>query len=108
MMPDWSVIANEIALEHRGEWSEAETSYGGGGVRVDRVTLAKQIAYALARAFEAAPDGRKVTACWNLALEEAAKVADNYARDGRVYQEYACETADEIAAHIRAIKSPDC
>jgi len=38
-------------------------------------------------------------------IEECAKVADNYARDGRVYKEYACETADEIAARIRSLSA---
>jgi hypothetical protein len=36
-------------------------------------------------------------------LEEAAKVCDQYARDGRLSKEYACETADELAARIRSI-----
>lgn len=36
-------------------------------------------------------------------LEEAAQVADNYARDGRTHKELACETADEIAARIRSL-----
>ena len=38
-------------------------------------------------------------------IEECADVADNYARDGRVYKEYACETADEIAARIRSLSA---
>jgi hypothetical protein len=37
------------------------------------------------------------------ALERAAQVADNYARDGRTHKELACETADEIAARIRSL-----
>lgn len=37
------------------------------------------------------------------ALERAAMVADNYARDGRTHKEFACETADEIAARIRSL-----
>lgn len=37
-------------------------------------------------------------------LEEAAVLCDKYERDGRDYKEYACETADEIAARIRALK----
>ena len=37
-------------------------------------------------------------------LEMAAALADNYGRDGRLSKEYACETADEIAARIRALK----
>lgn len=34
--------------------------------------------------------------------ERCAAVADNYARDGRLCREYACEVADEIAARIRS------
>jgi len=37
------------------------------------------------------------------ALEEAAKLCDNFERDGRDWKEYACETADEIAARIRKL-----
>ncbi len=38
------------------------------------------------------------------ALEEAAKLCDAYGREGeRTAKEYACETADEIAARIRAL-----
>jgi hypothetical protein len=33
--------------------------------------------------------------------EKDARIADNYARDGRLSKEYACEVADEIAARIR-------
>jgi hypothetical protein len=40
------------------------------------------------------------------ALEKAAQLCDGYAREGRLSQEYACETADEIAARIRAL-APD-
>ena len=36
-----------------------------------------------------------------LEREECAKVADDYARDGRMEREYACEVADELAARIR-------
>lgn len=36
-------------------------------------------------------------------IEQCAKVADDYARDGRLEREYACETADEIASRIRAL-----
>jgi hypothetical protein len=35
---------------------------------------------------------------------ECARVADDYARDGRFEKEFACETADEIAARIRNIR----
>jgi hypothetical protein len=38
-----------------------------------------------------------------VAIEACAKVADDYSRDGRDYKEYACETADELAARIRAL-----
>jgi hypothetical protein len=37
-------------------------------------------------------------------IEMCAKVADDYGRDGRLYKELACETADELAARIRALK----
>lgn len=41
----------------------------------------------------------------NAALEEAAKVADDYRRDGTNPKEYAVETADELAARIRQLKT---
>ena len=38
------------------------------------------------------------------AYEQAAKVCDDYGREGdRLSQEYACETADELASRIRAL-----
>jgi hypothetical protein len=40
----------------------------------------------------------------NEIIEEADRVCDDYARDGRLDREYACEVADEIAAQIRALK----
>jgi hypothetical protein len=43
----------------------------------------------------------------NAILEEAAQIADNYARNGRTYRELACETADEIAARVRSLKSDE-
>lgn len=36
-----------------------------------------------------------------LERDRCAKLADDYARDGRTHKEYACETADELAARIR-------
>jgi hypothetical protein len=39
------------------------------------------------------------------ALEEAALIADDYGRDGNLTKAYECETADELAARIRALKS---
>ena len=42
----------------------------------------------------------------NDTLELAAKLADNYGREGdRIAKEFACETADEIAARIRQLKT---
>jgi hypothetical protein len=38
------------------------------------------------------------------ALEQAARLCDDYARDGRLERKYACEVADEIAARIRNLK----
>jgi hypothetical protein len=43
-------IAYESDPEGRYDWSEAETSYGGGRLKVDRERLSKIIAYALAHA----------------------------------------------------------
>jgi hypothetical protein len=37
------------------------------------------------------------------AIEEAAQLCDDAFRDGRLDREYACETADELAARIRAL-----
>ena len=43
------VIARAIAYEETGDddWSELETSYGGGGYRIDREKLAARIAAAI-------------------------------------------------------------
>jgi len=43
-------IAYERDPEGRYDWSEVDTSYGGGGYKIDREKLSKLIAYALAHA----------------------------------------------------------
>lgn len=55
----------------------------------------------------ASADGKRViAAAFELGLEEAARVADNYGREAeRTSKEYACEMADEMAARIRALIS---
>jgi hypothetical protein len=45
---------------------------------------------------------------WNAAsrdaLEKAARVCDDYKRDGNNTKEYCAETADELAARIRVLR----
>jgi hypothetical protein len=48
----------------------------------------------------------ELTAQLTNAYETAAKICDNYGREGdRLAKEYACEVADEIAARIRNLKA---
>jgi hypothetical protein len=73
------------------EWTET------GGFTVHKVA-AEKAALAIAEITRLRQD-------LSTAIERAAKVADNHARDGRTYKEYANEVADEIASSIRSLKT---
>jgi len=95
-------IRADILARAEREYGRVPTEYQEDAACVDAASTAIKSLRSRVSELEAERDAAALAE-----REACAQIADNYARNGRLYKELACETADEVAARIRARGNTD-